>query len=152
MIFRVSSFLVVLFFFPVARAHGVNGDWSETKAVVIRASYDDGLPLAFAQVSIYSPGDREHAYQVGRTDKQGAIAFLPFRPGPWKVVISDKWGHGFSKVLEIKKGLHLEAASSQGSRWQKALMGFCLLWGTAGTLLYLRVRRRTPSERRRKEP
>ena len=56
-------------------AHGVVYQVKEGRAIVLRAGYDTGEPMSYAEVLIYAPGEEEVEYQNGR------IRRIPFSKG-----------------------------------------------------------------------
>ncbi|NQT92354.1 MAG: hypothetical protein HQ559_06305, partial [Lentisphaerae bacterium] len=68
----------------------------------IEAAYDDGSPMAFCDVSVFSPGDPVSEYQTGITDPRGRFAFIPDTNGVWKVTVDDGMGH--MAIAEVLMG------------------------------------------------
>lgn len=143
LIFIVISFSSVFFFGPSDLwAHGVDYEIKEGKAVVLRVGYDDGEPMIYAEVKIFSPGNKDIEHQNGRTDKNGCFAFLPDQIGEWKVIVNDGTGHGVVTEVEVKEAMKIEATAKGWSRRQKLITGISIIWGLAGLILYFKVRRR----------
>ncbi len=133
-----------------AWAHGAHIDYETTQAIQLTARYDNGDPMAAAQVTVYSPSDPANAWQRGVTDDQGRFIFAPdpAQPGNWEVQVRQA-GHGdivAIPVAEVVPGQDPEAlipptlASSSGSEegtgLQKGLMVASVLWGCVGTALF----------------
>jgi hypothetical protein len=59
----------------------------------IEAIYDDGTPISYSEVKIFSPTDGETEFQQGLTDKNGRFVFYPDIKGKWKIVVDDGMGH-----------------------------------------------------------
>lgn len=115
-------------------------------SVVVEARYGDGTAVAFADTAVHSPaGDGE--FQAARTDANGRFAFLPDRPGPWRVSVDDGMGHRVELGVPIDDRFlagvppaPLPAPTAPAAGW-RLLMGFCLLLGLTGTWLWWRTRR-----------
>jgi len=153
LIFIVVSLFFVFFFRPSDLwAHGVDYEVKEGKAVVLKVGYDDGEPMSYAEVKIFSPENKDIEHQNGRTDKNGCFAFLPDQPGEWKVIVNDGMGHGVVTEIKVsaeggsasggKETMKIETAAKGWPRWQKLITGIGIIWGLAGLILYFRVRRR----------
>lgn len=76
-----------------AWAHGMGWQTDGSFAVAVSFRYDDGEPMAFGSVLIYSPATDEYEYQAGRSDENGYFSFRPNAPGIWKFVGDDGQGH-----------------------------------------------------------
>ncbi len=77
-----------------AFAHEVRHDIERGRAIAVKAYFADGEALAYTEYQVFSPADPKIPYQKGRTDRAGFLAFVPDRPGQWRVVITDAAGHG----------------------------------------------------------
>ena len=143
LIFIVVFLLSILFFMSNDLwAHGVVYGVKEGKTVIIEIAYDDGEPMSYAEVKIFSPDNKDIEHQNGRTDKNGCFAFLPDQIGEWRVVVNDGTGHGVVTKVEVKEAMKIEATTKGWSRWQKLITGISIIWGLAGLILYFRVRKR----------
>jgi nickel transport protein len=126
-----------------ALAHGVNIEYSSDIEIVIVAKYDTGTPMAGAQVAVYAPDDPATPWLTGVCDDEGVFSFTPDTsiPGTWDVQVRLA-GHGGIVHIPVGEG----AASSGGlggySWLQIAIMAACVIWGSVGTALYFRRRRR----------
>ncbi|NQV15458.1 hypothetical protein HQ531_08380 [bacterium] len=89
----------------------------------IQVSYEDGNPLAFADVEIFRPLETEMEFQTGMTDENGRFMFKPDTSGSWTMKVSDGLGHG--KVIEVIVDEVNTTASCEGSlsRLQKIISG-----------------------------
>lgn len=143
LIFIVVS-LFFIFFFRLSDlwAHGVDYEVKEGRAVVLKAGYDDGEPMIYAEVKIFSPGNKDIEHQNGRTDKNGCFAFLPDQIGEWKIIVNDGMGHGVVTEVEIKEAMKIETTTKGWPRWQKIITGISVIWGLAGLIFYLKARKR----------
>ena len=127
-------------------AHGANIDYRQTSAITIEAKYDDGTPMANAQVVIYAPSDRATPWLKGTTDDSGNFTFVPDTDtenvGDWDVKVRQA-GHGDITSIPITGDSSENAAeaqlSSDGSGYssaQKAVMAAAGIWGFIGTALF----------------
>lgn len=76
-----------------AMAHGLSWQQDFNPAIILNFVYADGEPLAYGEVSIFSPADSEFEYQKARTDQNGFFAFRPNQSGIWKFSAVDGQGH-----------------------------------------------------------
>lgn len=125
-------------------AHGANIEYQETKAITIQAKYDDGVPMANAQVVIYAPSDRASPWLKGTTDEQGNFTFVPNLDedniGNWDVKVRQS-GHGDITSIPLtqdKLAVNQMAASSNSgyTPTQKLIMAAAVGWGFIGTGLF----------------
>ena len=127
-------------------AHGANINYRQTSAITIEAKYDDGTPMANAQVVIYAPSDRSNAWLKGTTDDAGNFTFVPNTDaenvGDWDVKVRQS-GHGDITSIPITGDLGGDAADAQLSSSsggytsaQKAIMAAAGIWGFVGTALF----------------
>ncbi|HEY9838470.1 MAG TPA: hypothetical protein V6D27_16415 [Vampirovibrionales bacterium] len=78
-----------------AIAHGVQLTHQTLEAIEVQAFYDNGDPIANAQITVYAPTDPETPWIQGTADKNGRFLFAPdaSRPGNWAVRVRQA-GHG----------------------------------------------------------
>lgn len=130
--------------YPMSRiliAHGVVYEIKNEKAVMIKIAYDDGGPMSYAAVKIFSPSDKRVEYQNGRTDKNGCFVFLPDKIGAWKITVDEGMGHGVVRTLMVNEAARVETICKGMPRWYKLIVGVSILLGAAGFLFYLAARR-----------
>jgi len=132
----------LFFIYSHAWAHGVVYELKEGKTVIIKVNYDDGEPMSYAEVKIFSPDNKDIEHQNGRTDKNGCFAFLPDQIGKWKVIVNEGTGHGVVKEVEIKEAIKIEATTKGWPRWQKLITGISIIWGLTGLVYYFKIRER----------
>ncbi len=144
---KTGLLIIINFFFLIfpcahnVRAHGVEYDIIESKAISIRAGYDDGEPMNYAEVKIFSPFDATIEYQNGRTDKNGCFSFLPDKSGVWKIVIDDGMGHGVVTEIPVKDGIKIDSVHHGYPRWLKLVTGISIIFGLNGIYFYIRSRK-----------
>ena len=126
---------------PSLYAHGVRGK-VEAGGVVVSAEYSTGEPMSYAKVKISAPGAK-FTFQSGRTDRNGRFCFFPDAPGDWEVAVDDEMGHRLEVKVPVNETLTLQTNEQRGeagqgflSRYQKALMGVCTLFGIFGILFW----------------
>ena len=140
--------LFVLLVLPnKALSHGAKIQYRHTSAIAIQAKYDDGQPMANAQVVIYAPSDRKTPWIKGTTDGSGNFTFVPdINPeniGDWDIKVRQS-GHGHITTIPIGKDLiatpnSQKALVSQGGEYtstQKIVMAAAGVWGFIGTALF----------------
>ncbi|MBE9167682.1 carboxypeptidase regulatory-like domain-containing protein [Pleurocapsales cyanobacterium LEGE 06147] len=124
-------------------AHASHVQYRQTQAVEIEASYDDGTPMANAQVIVYAPDDPATPWLKGTTDSEGKFIFVPDAsiPGNWDVTVRQA-GHG--NIVNIPWGEENAASdTASGSSadagytpLQKVVMAAVGVWGFVGTALF----------------
>ena len=142
---RLTIYLwAIIFLFPfLVHAHGVKGK-VDIGGVVVSAEYDTGEPMSYAVVKISAPGAKL-TFQSGRTDRNGRFCFFPDMPGEWKVVVDDEMGHRLEVPITVNKAMKLKtdeqagrSAGSSLSKYERALMGICIIFGISGVLFLWR--------------
>jgi nickel transport protein len=134
---RVWCWLIVLATSGMAYAHGMSHEVTKKEAVMIAAEYDDGEPVSYAEVKIYSPEGGRVEYQNGRTDKKGRFAFLPDRAGEWKINIDGGMGHFKSTVFVVDEAMDIRMKENTGRtcpRWQAVVTGISIIFGLFGLI------------------
>ena len=128
----------------IVYAHGVNIEYTSDVEIEIVAKYDNGEPLAGAQVVIYAPDDPSTPWLTGVCDDQGRFGFTPdtSKPGTWDVQVRLA-GHG--DMIHIPIGENTAPTGGIGgyTQLQIGLMAACVVWGSVGTALYFSRRRNT---------
>ncbi|WP_019504632.1 hypothetical protein [Pleurocapsa sp. PCC 7319] len=129
-------------------AHGANIEYRETSAITIQAKYDDGKPMANAQVVIYAPSDRSTPWLKGTTDKSGNFTFVPDdsnseNNGDWDIKVRQS-GHGSiisipvtdNKLADHTSDIQLSSTENGYTPAQKVVMAAAGVWGFVGTALF----------------
>ncbi len=124
-------------------AHGANIEYQETEAITIEAKYDDGKPMANAQVVIYAPSDPASPWLKGTTDELGNFTFVPDADseniGNWDIKVRQS-GHGDITSIPIEKGKlavnQINTSSAGYTPSQKIVMAAAVGWGFVGTGLF----------------
>lgn len=131
-----------------ACGHGVLHQVTQRETALLKAEYDDGEPMSYAEVKVYSPRDGKAAHQTGRTDRNGCFAFVPDCPGQWRILLDGGMGHLSEATFVVSESLAVEMDRQAGrafSRWPGVVVGLGVIFGLSGFLFGLRMRR----ERRR---
>lgn len=120
-------------------AHDLQYTVTGGQAVVVRLFYLDNSPFTFEAYEIYRDGDKL-PYQVGRTDGQGRIAFLPDKAGDWRVRALSEDGHGLDFKLRTDAGAGLVDSEKPAiERYGRIAVGVAIILGLFGTLsLYVK--------------
>ncbi|HMQ51131.1 MAG TPA: hypothetical protein PKD98_03470 [Anaerolineae bacterium] len=102
-----------------AYAHGVVITYAanERGEIEMDAAFDNGEPLANAQVTIYAPSDPATPYLTAKADENGHYVFTPDQVGRWSVQFRIA-GHGDIVHLDIEEviepvELRAEVAASE---------------------------------------
>lgn len=134
----------LLFFPQSALAHGTEIEAGTATGVQLFAQFDDGSPMANAQVLVYAPDDPETPWLRGEADENGYFAFVPdgSLAGSWDINVRTS-GHGDWVYLTLDEGGATEIVSSGGGFTvpQIVLMSAAVIWGFVGTALYFRRER-----------
>ncbi|MEM8829439.1 MAG: carboxypeptidase regulatory-like domain-containing protein [Cyanobacteria bacterium P01_G01_bin.19] len=142
----LASIATIAFTSTQALAHGARIEYQETTAIEIQAKYDDGKPMANAQVVVYAPRDRATPWLKGTTDESGNFAFVPDfsaeNIGNWDVKVRQS-GHGSIASIAVDKQKatvsQMRANTSAGGGYtssQKIIMAAAMSWGFLGTALF----------------
>jgi nickel transport protein len=129
-----------------AAGHEVRHEVVRGRAVAVRAVYADGEPLAYAEYQVFAPSDPRVAFQKGRTDRAGWLAFVPSERGSWRVQVADATGHGLVVEVSAEPGASADPAGEGqgGGRIARVVGGAVTIVG-AFALLYVAVRSRRSS-------
>jgi nickel transport protein len=128
-------------------AHGLNKTLSVSdKANVLTVLYATGQPFAYEEYEIFPPvkeSEKDAPFQVGRTDANGRIVFLPDRSGTWKIRYNSQDGHGGETEVTIdESGVAEKAEPSFFERMEKPITGAGILLGITGAAVLLYSRRK----------
>ena len=128
-----------------AQAHSINYQ-VEQKGMAVRAYYSEKDAAAYSQYELYGPDDKE-PHQTGRTDKNGYLAFVPDRPGTWKLQVWGESTHGFHGVtteIKVDQTLNLEGFKKPMlAAHTKYVTGISLIIGIFGIYGFISSRKKT---------
>ncbi len=124
---------VVLFFtgaVSFALGHGMHAERTDAAGFVFR--YDDGSPVAFADIRVWGPGDGETPGLQGTTDVRGAFAFSVSTVGSWRIRVDDGLGHATETTFTAGTEGGQCARVGRPDRWARWLAGIGVIFGLAG--------------------
>ena len=105
----------------------------------IEASYDDGSPMAFCDVTVFAPDDQDGEYQTGTTDPHGRFAFVPDTNGVWTLTVDDGMGHLVSAVVQAGPNeLVSGGADTRVGRLTGGIVGVSVIFGLFGIYCLIR--------------
>jgi len=109
----------------------------EGDSVHIRASFDDGLPMSEAQVSVFTATTPTVPHLTGLTDDDGSFLFFADASDAtdWDVQVR-KAGHGDIIHFSLADDSVIESCEAGFSVMQIVLMSACVVWGFIGTALF----------------
>ena len=139
----LSSAALLMLTAPVF-GHGARVVWEmQDDSVHISASFDDGQPLARAQVTVFSGAAPSVPYIVGMTDENGEFSFLPDKEKSlnWDVQVRSA-GHGDIVNLSLTEESTVKNEQGKFTTLQIVLMSACVVWGFIGTAFFFASRRR----------
>jgi nickel transport protein len=122
-----------------ALAHDLQYSVGGSQAVVIRMFYVDNTPFTFEGYEIIREGEKL-PYQVGRTDSQGRIAFLPDRAANWRIKATSEDGHGLDFKISTDAAAVLSGTEKPFyERYARIAVGVAVILGLFGFLsLYIK--------------
>lgn len=125
---------------PPAAGHRMDHAVGAVEAQVVTLSYPFGAPPMYEPYRIYAPG-ADAAFQTGRTDRLGRVAFVPDRPGAWRVVVNTEDGHGTELTVGVGNSPAVAETRGPGRGGvAMTLAGVGYLLGLAGALVLWRNR------------
>lgn len=126
--------------FGQAFSHGLTHEVLQG-GVGVRAEYEAGDPMAFAEVRVFAPG-QEEVYQEGFTDADGSFMIRAATPGPWRVEIDDGMGHKLKTTLDADVlSMTTTSPESPWHRSAEVLLGLSLIFAGSGFFAWGRQRR-----------
>jgi len=133
---------------PSVYSHTINYNVQQ-KGIAVRVFYSADDPANYSQYEVFGPGDSE-PHQTGRTDKNGFVAFVPDRPGIWKIKVLGESTHGFHGVtteVKVDEGLNVKSFSKPlVATYTKLVIGVSLIFGIFGLYSLVRSRKRGQKE------
>jgi nickel transport protein len=145
MIRRVLIALALFACLPVpASAHDLQHSIGEGAAVCVKLFFSDGNAFSFESYELYRAGE-EIPFQVGRTDNQGRVVFIPDRPGTWRLKVFSEDGHGVDLSFTTGgEGGVQDAGRPFLERHLRIVVGLSLIFGVFGLVdLFARRRKRS---------
>lgn len=115
-----------------AQAHEVHHHIEATDAVVVTLTYANGQPFAYEKYAL-TPAGQETPQQVGNTDAQGRIAFVPGSVKQWRLQATSADGHGMNQEFTVPAAGSRDASASDAlPRWLLAGFGLSIIFGLFG--------------------
>lgn len=127
--------------FAATIAHGTHYEVVRKGVFGIYASFDGKVPIADADVLIFSPGSTTPCGTTS-TDMRGFFAFVPDTSGTWVLQVRDKTGHGMRINLPVDNNHIVETVESGITPTAKVVMAVSIIWGAIGTALFFSGRRK----------
>ncbi|MFV0347141.1 MAG: hypothetical protein ACK5JO_01045 [Halodesulfovibrio sp.] len=98
-----------------ALGHGVSYGMAESKALTVFFAYSGNEPMSYVPVLVFGPQSTpDLEFQNGRTDAQGKFAFVPDRPGEWRVEASDGTGHKGVMAVTVTEAMLTSGDTTSG--------------------------------------
>ena len=117
-----------------ASGHTVNYEVQQ-KGVAIKIFYTAQDSASYAEYEVFGPGDKL-PHQIGRTDRNGFVAFVPDRQGVWRAKITGESAHGYHGVtveVNVDKDMNLESFNKPlVAQYTKFITGISLIIGLFG--------------------
>ena len=121
-------------------AHALMHTAQPGSAVIVELRYGDGSPFSYESAEIYRPGETV-PFLAGRTDANGRLAFIPDRPGDWRVRAFSEDGHGGDFTVPANAA-DVSAAAAELGILGRLAVGLSLMFGVFGLWsLFLRKKR-----------
>ncbi|MCK4539431.1 MAG: hypothetical protein KAV42_11600 [Candidatus Krumholzibacteria bacterium] len=109
--------------------------------LMIEASYDDGSPMSYCDVSVFRPGSPDSAFVTGTTSEDGRFSFVARAEGMWKIEVDDGMGHLAVMDVEVgPEGATGGQPSARQGRILETVTGVSVIFGLLG--LYYIFRRK----------
>ena len=139
----VFGVLALLGLVNSAAAHDLQYAIDSGPAVIVRLFYADSAQYTYEGYEVFRDGEKM-PYQVGRTDANGRLAFLPDRAGKWRIKAISNDGHGIDFTLTSDASAVVSGAERPFfDRHARIIAGVGILFGLFG-LLSLFLRRKRP--------
>lgn len=146
--------ITILFLFILSVnvfGHGVNIKIiKHYPTVIIKSSFDDGKPFAYASVSIYAPDSTKTQYQSAWADANGIFVFVPDKSGNWKFEVDDEMGHVEEIIIPISQEFFKANKKSNSFKNQnpyedipvyfKIIFGIGLIFGMTGIFYWVKAK------------
>ena len=125
----------------VLHAHSLSHEAQTGSAVIVQLRYGDGSPFSYETAEVYRPAESV-PFLAGRTDANGRLAFVPDRPGDWRIRAFSEDGHGGEfTVAAAAEGKSSPSSAGLGEVGGLAV-GLSILFGLFG-LWSLFIRKRS---------
>ena len=136
--------VLILLLCGLASAHTVDYQIDGKQAVVATVRLGEE-PASYSEYELFAPDSPETPFQLGRSDALGRIAFVPDKPGLWRLKVSADSQHGLHGTeMEIKVDETMIAELDSRplvSTHTRLVVGISLLFGVFGLVSLLRSRK-----------
>lgn len=135
---------LLLLWAGMAAGHEVHHAVVAGNAVVVTLRYADGSPFAYEKYELY-PAGRDVPMQVGNSDAQGHVVFLPGDVREWRLKAFSADGHGTDLRFDAPAVATAAPAAGDTSpgRIGLVLFGLSIILGGFG-LYQMLLRKKTP--------
>lgn len=142
---RAAAMLIALAIAAPAAAHELGHEIAAVGAASVRLVYADGKPFAYEAYELYPQGAEVPA-QVGKTDAEGRVVFVPGTQSRWRLRAFSADGHGADFEFESPPIAAAAAGTPPPGSDRTARMLFgasALLAAFAGLQFFLRRKDRS---------
>lgn len=136
---RTAALLAAALAAPAA-AHELHHQVAATDAVSVRLAYADGKPFAFETYELYPRGSELPA-QVGKTDAEGRVVFIPGTQTQWRLRAFSGDGHGADIQFESPPPTATASTAAPPDRTAPILFGLSAIFAAFAGYQFL-VRRK----------
>lgn len=126
-----------------ARAHELQHAVAPAAALEVRLAYADGKPFAYETYELYAQGSEVPA-QVGKTDAQGRVVFIPGEGTRWRLRAFSADGHGADLAFDTPALAAAPVAAPASDRTARILFGLSVLLAAFAAFQFIAQRRRKP--------
>jgi nickel transport protein len=112
-------------------AHSLVHTAQTGSALVVELRYGDGSPFSYEAAEVFRPGEAV-PFLAGRTDANGRLAFVPDRPGEWRVRAFSEDGHGGDFTVTAGAGAGPAASAPALDAVGGLAVGLSILFGLFG--------------------
>ena len=126
---RYVLLLLALALSSVSAAHEVQHRLATSTAVSVCFTYADGKPFACETYELYPQGSEVPA-QVGKTDAEGRVVFIPGARTGWRLRVFSNDGHGADFSFESPVLAVIESAAEPVDRTARVFFGLAAMLAT----------------------
>jgi nickel transport protein len=109
-----------------AAAHDLHHQIAPAAALSVRLAYADGKPFAYETYELYARGSDVPA-QVGKTDAEGRVVFVPGTRSQWRLRAFSADGHGADLQFESPAPAVTASTESPPDRTARVLFGLAAI-------------------------
>jgi nickel transport protein len=123
-----------------AAAHELHHQVVAQNAVAVRLAYPDGKPFAYETYELYPKGSEAPA-QVGKTDAEGRVVFIPGTRTEWRLRAFSADGHGADVQFDSPELTSAPQSESPLDRTARVLFGLSAILAAFAAYQFL-IRRK----------